>query len=186
MSTSDQPSSPMDSSLSHLQRQQVTTVSLFQLSWVYEQTSLVPVHSVSPLLLPRQQLLLSKSSPQHCLLLLDVPCRDDKTLFPRFLSRLPRGRKSLLCKSTCSVPEAPDMPTKRQQVATSQVRPAPVFIATSPRPCGAASCSCEPKQLPGTTSPSWDRTPLWHCYGSSLWRKSLLLRARSCHLVPRY
>ena len=122
MSSSDQLSSPMDSSLSHLQCQQETTVSFFQLSWVYKQATLPTyismLHSVSPLLLPRQQLLLSKSSPHHCLLLLDVPCPVVKILFLRFLSRLPRGRKSLLRKSACSVPEAPDVPTKRPQVAT--------------------------------------------------------------------
>ena len=52
MFPSDQLSSPMDSSLSHLQHQQVTTMSLFQLCWVYKQATLDPVHSVSPLLLP--------------------------------------------------------------------------------------------------------------------------------------
>ena len=118
MSPSDQLSSSMNSSLSHLQCQQVTTVPLFQLSWVYKQATLDPVHSVLPLLLPQQQLLLSKSSPHHFLLLLDVPCQDEKTLFLRFLSRMPRGHKSLLCKSACSVPETPDVPAKRPQVAS--------------------------------------------------------------------
>ena len=99
MSPSDQFSSPTDSSLSHLQRQQVTSVSLFQLSCVYKQATLDPVHSVSPLLLPRQQLLLSKSSPHHCLLLLDVPCPDEKILFLRLLTRPPRGRRLQLRKS---------------------------------------------------------------------------------------
>ena len=103
----------MDSSLSHLQRQQVTTVSLFQLSWVYVQSTLDPVSSVSPLLLPQQHLLLYKSSPHHCLLLLVIPCPDEKTLFLRFLSRLPRGSKSLLRKSACPVPEDPEAPAKR-------------------------------------------------------------------------
>ena len=134
MSPSDQLSSPMNSSLSHIQCQQVTTVLLFQLSWVYKQATFDPVHSVSPLLLPRQQLLLSKSSSHHCLLLLDVPGPDKKTLFLRCLSRLQRGRKSLLCKSACSVPVAPDVPTKMPQDATLQVRPVPVFIAASRRP----------------------------------------------------
>ena len=110
---SDQLSSPMDSSLSHLPRQQVTTVPLFQLSWAYKQATLDPVKSVSPLLLPQQQLLLSKSSSHHCLRLLDVPCPDMKTLFLRFLPCLPRG-----LKLACSVPEAPDVPTKRPQVAS--------------------------------------------------------------------
>ena len=82
MSPSDQLSSSIDSSLSHLQ-------------WVYQQAVLDPVCSVSPMLLPRQHLLLYKSSPHHCLLLLDVPCPDEKTLFLRFLTRLPSGRKSL-------------------------------------------------------------------------------------------
>ena len=186
MSPSDQLSSPMDSSLSHLQCQQVTTVSLFQLSWVYKQATLDPVHSVSPLLLPQQQLFLSKSSPHHCLLLLDVPCPAENISFLRFLSLIPRGRKSLLRKSACSVPEAPGVPTKRPQVATSQVHPVPAFIATSSRPCGAVSCSCEPELPSGTMSPGWDWTPLWHGYHSSIWCKSLLLRARSCHLVPLY
>ena len=164
MSPSDQLSSLMDSSLSHLQCQQMTTVSLFELSWVYKQATLDPVHSVLPLLLPRQQLLLSKSSPHHCLLLLDVPCPDEKALFLRFL----------FC-------------AKRPQVATSQVCPVPVFVAASPRPpCGAASCTCEPELPSGSTSRTRDWMPLWHGFGSSLWRKSLLLRARSCHLVPLY
>ena len=95
MSLSDQLSSSIDSSLSHLQLQQVTMVSLFQPSWVYKQATLDPIHSVSPLLLPRQHLLLYKSSPHHCLLHLDVPCPDKKTLFLRFLSCLPSGCKSL-------------------------------------------------------------------------------------------
>ena len=64
-------------------------------SWVYKQANLNPVHSVSPLLLPRQHLLLYKSSPHHFLLLLDVPFPDEKPLFLRFLLRLPSGRKSL-------------------------------------------------------------------------------------------
>ena len=123
---------------------------------------------MSPLLLPRQQLLFSKSTPHHCLLLLYVSCPDEKTLFLRFLSRLPRGHRSLLRKSACFVPEAPNVPTKRPQVATSQGRPVPIFVATSPRPCGAASCSCEPELPTGTTSLSWDRTPLWHGFGSSV------------------
>ena len=63
------------------------------------------------------------SLPHHCLLLLDVPCPDEKTLFLRFLTRecqvthhkclfrkplallptsLPRGRRSQHCKSACS------------------------------------------------------------------------------------
>ena len=42
-------------------------------------------------------------------------------------------------------PEAPDVPTKKLQVATSQVRPVPVFVPTSSRPCGPASCSYEPE-----------------------------------------
>ena len=40
MSRSDQLSSSVDSSLSHSQRQQLRTVSLFQLSWVYKQVNL--------------------------------------------------------------------------------------------------------------------------------------------------
>ena len=93
MSPSSHLSSPVDSSLSHSQCQQVTTMSLFQLQWVYKQASLDPHLSVSPLLLPRQHLLLYKSSPHPCLLLLDVPFPDEKTLFPRFLSCLSSGRK---------------------------------------------------------------------------------------------
>ena len=92
-----------------------------------------PNYSVSPLLMPRQQLLLCKSSPHHCLLLLDVPCPDKKTLFLRCWSRLPRGHKSLLRKSTCSVAEVPDVPTKSPQVATSDVCPIPVFSTASRR-----------------------------------------------------
>ena len=148
MTPSDQLSSPMDSSLSHLQHQQVTTVSLFQLSWIYKQATFHPVYSVLPPLLPRQQLLLSKSSPHHCLLLLDVPYPDEKTLFLKFLSYLPRGRKSLLRKSACSVPEAPYLPTKRLQVVTSQVCPVPVFIPASCHPLvvqllALASLNCD-------------------------------------------
>ena len=40
MSPSDQLSSPVDSSLSHSHLQQLKTVSLFQLSWVYKQANL--------------------------------------------------------------------------------------------------------------------------------------------------
>ena len=128
MSPSDQLSSPIDSSLSHSRRQQLTTMLLFELSWVYKQATLDPDYTVSPLFLPRQQPLLSKSSPHHCLLPLDVPCTDEKNLFLWFLSRLPRVRKSQLRKSACFVPESPDVPTKRPQLATSQVRPVPVFV----------------------------------------------------------
>ena len=118
MSPSDQLSSSIDSSLSHLQRQQVTTVSLLEPSWIYKQATLDPVPSVLPLILPWQRLLLYKSPPYHCLLLLDVPCSDEKILF-LFLTRacqeaasfcfasllallltcLPRGRRSQLRKS---------------------------------------------------------------------------------------
>ena len=103
MSPSDQLSSPMDSSLSHLQRQQVTMVSLFQPSWVYKQAPLDPVHSGPPLILPRQHLLLYKSSPHHCLLpeVLVVPAK-----WPQVITRKP----------ACSVPDAPSVSTQRPQV----------------------------------------------------------------------
>ena len=41
---------------------------------------------------------------------------------------LPRGRKFLLRKSTCP---APNVPAKRPQVATSQIRSVPVIVTTS-------------------------------------------------------
>ena len=93
MSPSSLLSSPVGSSLSHSQHQQVTTMSPFRPRYVDKQAVLDPVHSVSPLLLPRQQFLLSKSSPHHCLLHLDLPCTDEKTLFLRCLTCLPSGRK---------------------------------------------------------------------------------------------
>ena len=128
MSPSDQFSSSIDSSLSHLQLQQVTTVSLFQPSWVYKQVILDPIHSVSPLLLPRQYLLLYKSSPHYCLLLLDVACPDEKIMFLRFLARACQE----VTRFCFASPLALLLP--RPQVATSQVCPVPVFIAASSHP----------------------------------------------------
>ena len=49
MSPSSLLSSPVGSTLSHSQRQQVTTISLFQPSWAYKQAVLDPVHSGRPL-----------------------------------------------------------------------------------------------------------------------------------------
>ena len=113
-----------------------------------------------------------KSSPHHCLLPLDVPCQMRRLVpeVPRVC--LPRGHKFLLRKSACP---APNVPAKRPQFATLQDHPVPVTVATSSRPCGAASCSCEPQLSSGTTVPTRDWTPLWHGFGSSLWRKFLLL-----------
>ena len=130
MSPSDQLSSPVDSSLSHSQRQHLRIVSLFQLSLVYKQAN------SSQIIQYRLCSCLDNSSSSPSLHLTNaccswMPCPEEKTLFLRCLSRLPRGRKLLLRKSTCSVAEAPDVPTKRLQVATSQVRPVPVFSTAS-------------------------------------------------------
>ena len=155
----------MESSLSLYRPQQVVAVPLFQLSWVYNQAAVDPIHSVPPMLLPRQQLLLSKSSPHHCLLLLEAACCFcQEAASHNFASPLALFLRVLT-------------PAKRRQVSTLQVSPVPVFVVTSPRPCGAASCSCEPELPTGTTSLSWEQTPLWHGFCSSLWNKSLLLQA---------
>ena len=183
MSPSDQLSSSIGSPLTHLQLHQVTTVSLFQPSRVYKQATLDPINSVSPLLLPQQHLLLYKSSPHHCLLLLDVPCPDEKTLFLRFLLCLPSGRKSLRAS-----PLALFLTLQHAyQEATGHsfaIPPCSCHCHNFIMPCGAASCSYESGLPSDTTVPTRDWTPLWHCFGSSLWCKSLILQARSCHLVP--
>ena len=139
MSPSDQLSSSIDSSLCHLQLQQVTTVSLFQPSWVYKQATLDPIHSVLPLLLPQQHLLLYKASPHHCLLLLDVPRPDEKILLLRFLSCLPSGRKSQRCKSTLflfllQLHHAPVV--QLLALASLNCHPVPQFPLGIGRPCG--------------------------------------------------
>ena len=81
-------------------------------------------YSVSPLLLTWQHLFF-KTSPHHCLLLLDVKFPDAKILFP---------------KVTC--PEVLILPWRAPQVVTSQVHRVAVLIVTSFCPCGAAYC-CE-------------------------------------------
>ena len=128
MSPSSHLSSPVDSSLSYSQRQQVTPMSLFQPSWVYKQATLDPVDSVSPLRLPRQHLLVYKSSPHHYLLLLDVPFPDEKTVFLRLLSRLPSGRKSLPASPLSLFLKLLASPTKRPQVA---LRKSALFLPSS-------------------------------------------------------
>ena len=160
MSPSNQISSSIDSSLSHPQLHQVTTVSLFQPSWVYKQSTLDPINSVSPLLLPRQHLLLYKSPPHDCLLHLDVPFPDEKILFLRFLAPA--------CQETESLCPEPNVPAERPQVATSQVQTVPVFVATSVVAVYfIASLWCSFLLLRAWTAiwyhtSSRDWTPLWH------------------------
>ena len=178
MSTSDQLSSSIDSSLSHLQFQQVSTVSLFQPSWVYKQAVLDQIHSVSPLLLLRQHLLLYKYSPHHYLLLLDISCLDEKA-----------------CSWGSSL-----VPANKPQVSASQVR-----LPCSQRACkeaagrNIASLFCSSFhhnfrcfRLPASMWCSflllraW--TAIWYHTSSRDWtplcHKSLLLQAHSCYLVP--
>ena len=116
-----------------------------------------PVYSVSPLLLPRQHPLLYKPRPHHCPLLLYVPCPDVKILFLCFFTSACQETVSCCFASPLALP--PTWLPRRPQVATSQVRPVPVFSITSIvfiyfiASCGAASCSYEPELPSGTTLP---------------------------------
>ena len=111
-----------------------------------------------------------------------IPRRED--FVPEVPVVLAKRRQAITCKPACSVPDTPSVPTKRPQVTALQDHPVPVIVATSSHPCCAASCSCDPELPSCTTVPNQDWMPLWHSFGSSLWRKSLLLQACSCHLVP--
>ena len=186
MSPSDQISSPIDSSLSHLQHGQACTVSLIQPSWVYKQAVLDPDYSASPLLLPRQQLLFSKPSSHHCLLLLDVPCPDEKTLFLRFLMHACQETASFCFASPLAL-----LPTCLLRGRRSQHHKSALFqlssqlqlsLYTSSHLCGAASCSCEPELPSVTTLPVGTGRPCGTVI--AWWHKSLLNWVRSCHLVP--
>ena len=157
MSPSDHLSSSIDLSLSHLQHCQACTVSLIQPSSVYKQAVLDPDYSVSPLLLPRQQLLFWKSSPHHCLLLVDVPCPYKKTLFLMFLTHACQETASFCLASPLAL-----FPTclprgnrsKHLKLARFQLlSQLPLSSSTSSHLCGAASCSCEPELTSGTTLP---------------------------------
>ena len=108
-----------------------------------------PYYSVSPLLLPRQQLLFPKSSPHHCLLLLDVPCPDEKIFFLRFIAcarphamNLKRFASPLALLPTC-LPRG-----SRSQHRTPALFPfssqLPLSPSTSSHLCGSVPCSCEP------------------------------------------
>ena len=108
-------------------------------------------------LLPQQHLLLYKYRLHHCLLLLDIPRADVKILFLCFLTRACQETVSYCFASLLALP--PTCLPRRPQVATSQVCPVPVFIATSIAfiyfiaSCGAASCSCKPELPSGTALP---------------------------------
>ena len=183
MSPSDQLSSYIDSSLSHLQLQQVTSVSLFQPQWEQASwTQIIQYHLCS---------CLDKISCCTSLHLTTACC---SWMFHSQTRRLCSWGSCSACQVAASRYAQAHLLCSwcskhaYQEAAgrTSQVRPVLAIVATSSHSCGAASCSCEPELPSGTTVPTQDWTPLWHGFGSSLWRKSLLLRARSCHLVPLY
>ena len=181
MYPSNQLSSPVDSSLSHSQRQQLKTVPLFQLSWVYKQANWAKLLSIA-----------------------SAPASTTTPPLQVFTSPLPAAPGCSIPRREDFIPEVLVAPAKRPQVVTSQVyllccwgswRAGRKF--TSPPcsciqhslasfPCGAASWSCEPELPSGTRIPTRDWTPVWYGFDSSLWRKSLLLRVRSFHLVPLY
>ena len=185
MSPSNQLSSSIDSSLSHLQLQQATSVSLFQPQWVYK------VASWTQIIQYCFCSCLDNISSSTSLHLTTVCC---SWMFHAQTRRLCSWGSCRACQVAASrYPQARLLCSWCSQHAyqeaggcTSQVRPVPAIVATSSLSCGAASCSCEPELLSGTTVPTRDWTPLWHGFGSSLWCKSLLLRARSCHLMRLY
>ena len=123
-----------------------------------------PDYSVLPLLLPRQQLFFSKSSPHHCLLLLDVPCLDEKILLMRYLTCACQETASFCFASplallpTClptghrSKHHKPALFQLSSRLPLSSSR-LPLSSFTSSHLCGAASCSCEPELPSGTTLP---------------------------------
>ena len=184
ISPSNQLSSSIDSSPSHLQLQQVYTESLFQPSWVYKQAVLDPYYSVSPLLLPRQHLL-HRSLPHHCLLPLDVPFPDEKLVPEVPCVCLPRGHKFVFASPLALLPTCLPRGHRSQHhkstlfQLSSQLS---LSSSTSSHLCGAASCSCEPELLSGTTLPVGPGRPCGTVI--AWWCKSLLSWARSCYLVP--
>ena len=159
-----------DSSLSHSQRPQLRTVSLFQLSWIYKQANL------SQIILYRLCSCLNNISSTSLHLTTSVPAAPAwmfhaqmRRLVPEVLRVcLQRGRKFLLCKSTCP---APNMPAKRPpQVATSQVCPVPVIVTTSVVFVYFTSSLWRSFLLLWAWTTIWyhnssrDWTPLWHGY----------------------
>ena len=187
MSPSDQLSSSFDSSLSHLQLQQATLASLFQPESVYKQASWTQIFQYCLCSCLEN---ISSSTSLHLitacwLLLMDVPWPDEKTLYLRFLACLPSD-----CKSLCASPLALFL-----MLLVCLPRDRRSYFANPP-----CSCYCHnfitllwcsfllvlAWTAIRTTVLTRDWTLLWHSFGSSLWRKSLLLQACSCHLVPRY
>ena len=142
------------------------------------------------LLLPQQHLLLYKPRPHHCLLLLDVPFPDVKSLFLCFLTRACQETVSCCFTSQLALPLT-CLP-RRQQVVVSQVRPVPVIIAASLvfinfiTSCGAVPCSCEPGSAVLTTLPVGTGCPCGMVgitlFGASLCAIELAL-ANWCHYI---
>ena len=99
MSPSDQLSSPVDSSLSHAQRQQLRIVSLFQRCWVYKQTNLSQII-------------------QYRL----CSCLDNSSSSSSLHLALPAAPGCSIPRREDFVPEMLVAPTKRPQVVTLQVR----------------------------------------------------------------
>ena len=161
-------------------------MSLFQPSWVYKQAVLDPIHSVSPLLLPWQHLLLYKSPPRHCLLLLVVPCPDEKTSSCGLLMRACQETTSFCFESPLAL-LPPCLPRGRwsQHPKSALLKLSsqlPLSLSTTSHLCGAASYSCEPELPYGTTIPVRTGCPCGMVI--AWWSKSLLSWARFWHLVP--
>ena len=151
MSPSDQLSSSIDSSLSNTGK--CAPCHLFN-----------PVEYISRLFWTQiiQYRLCScldnSSSPSfHCLLNLDVPCPDEKTLFLRFLTRACLETASFCFPSLLAL-----LPMSLPRGRRSQHQKSALFLlslqfplssSTSSHLCGAASCSCELELLSGTTLP---------------------------------
>ena len=186
MSRSSHLTSPVDSSLRHLQYQRVTTMSRFQPQWVYKQASSTQIIQY------RLCSCLDNSSSSPSLHLTTACC---SWMFHSQMRRLCSWGACLACQEAASRYFASPLAlflrllTCLPRGHRSQLRKSTWFLFSSQLNlalCCAVYCSCEPELPSGTTLPTQDWMPLWHGFGSFLLRKSLLLRARSCYLVPLY
>ena len=131
------------------------------------------IHSLSPLLLPRQHLILYN---HHCLLLLDVPFPDEKILLLSCLGRACQETASFCFASPLAL-----LPTCLPRGHRAQHRKSALFSFLSQLPlslsilshlCGAASCSFEAELPSGTTLPVGTGRPCGTVI--AWWHKSLL------------